>query len=77
MTFWSENTLLLTEGSLKFKKNMICNGNKNPESLQFLKNKSQTKEMYSGGSVEVRNAIISICIKNSWKSADVPESVAD
>jgi hypothetical protein len=65
MAFWSKNDLLLTEGSLKLKNDMICNGNKNPESLRFLKNQSQTKEMYSGGSLEVRNVIISIGINNS------------
>jgi hypothetical protein len=47
---------------------MICNGTKHPESLRVSKNQSQTKEMYSGGSLEVRNVIISICIK-------IPESL--
>jgi RNA:NAD 2'-phosphotransferase (TPT1/KptA family) len=43
---------------------MICNGAKHPASLQVSKNQSPTKEMYSGGSLEVRNGIISIGIKN-------------
>jgi hypothetical protein len=42
---------------------MICNGTKHPESLQISKNQSQTQEMYSGGSLKVRNVIISIGIK--------------
>jgi hypothetical protein len=64
-------------GSLKVRNVIISIGIKIPESLQVSQNPSQTSKLNSGGSLEVKNVIISIGTRDSWKSANVPESVAD
>jgi hypothetical protein len=48
-----------------------------PESPRVSNDKSQTKEIDSGGSQEVKDIIISIGTKNSEKSASAQELVAD
>jgi hypothetical protein len=63
--------------SLEVRNVIISIGIKKPESLKVSQNQSQTSEMNSGGSLEVKkNVTISIGTTDSRKSASVHEKVA-
>jgi hypothetical protein len=63
-------------GRLKYKMSFTPLAPLIPESLRVSQNQSQTRQMDSGGSHEVKFAILSIGTELSWKSASVQQYAA-